>query len=240
MQTDSVGQRRAVCTHKKAESDYSPSRSPLPSVLDHLYRRFGFTAVIASLIALAYLLRLLLWRFIRVVLQCYHGFARISPSYSRLFFPFVRSWFSQSIAGRPAVALVRSPVASGRTYPTLSPVSAPLRQNRTLIPHSVLSACLPITPTQRYRGGSLALVLALVKSVPFGSRSRSRLQSAKSDYRGRRGYRSRAKSVAAVRPLFGYLYNSNQFSAASGFVVDKVADGRTNDRIRGRGAAQCT
>lgn len=43
----------------------------------------------------------------------------------------------------------------------------------TIIPHPVLSACLPITPTRRYRGGSVAFVLASVEFVPFGSRSRS-------------------------------------------------------------------
>lgn len=42
----------------------------------------------------------------------------------------------------------------------------------TIIPHPVLSACLPITPTRRYRGGSVAFVLASVEFVPFGSRSR--------------------------------------------------------------------
>ena len=184
--------------------------------------------------ALDYLLRLLLWRFIRVVLQCYHGFARISPSYSRLFFPFVRSWFGQSIAGRSAVALVQSPVTSGRTYPTLSLVSAPLRQNRPLIPHPVLSACLPITPTQRYRGGSVAFVLALVVFVLSQSVAKT-LTVNEVRLRPPRVSIPRKSDAAVIRPLFGRCYDCDQFGAAAGLVVDEVTYRGTNYGISGRG-----
>lgn len=92
VQTDSVGQRHALLhpSIKKSGKRLFAQSLPLPSVLDHLYRRFGFTAVIASLTALAYLLRLLLWHFIRVSSR---GFVRGPLPY------FNKSFFRSSACG---------------------------------------------------------------------------------------------------------------------------------------------
>ena len=52
----------------KRKASFHPDAPLSHLFFAHLYQRLGFTAVIASLIALAYLPRLLLWLFIRVVL----------------------------------------------------------------------------------------------------------------------------------------------------------------------------
>lgn len=202
VQADSVGQHRAsLHPYKKQGGSLHPD-SPCSYSFSLIYttgsdlgrssRRSPLSATYFSST----------WHFIPVVLP---GLCAHVPSYSRVFFRPVR--FMLTAVAHFVRSCLRSH-PSGRTYPTTFTVSAPLRQNRPLIPHPVLSACLPISPTQRYRGGSVAFVLALVVFVLSQSVAKSFAVN-EVRFAAAAGIDPARSPSRPSRPLFGHLYNSN-------------------------------